>query len=67
MPDPYAAAIHGYDPTELASYDPPRDTFMDPDAPVTICDRHTERDIDPRSGRCWECGQTAWVALQLLP
>lgn len=41
----------------LPTYDAASDTYIDPDAPVVICDKHTARDIDPMSGRCWECGE----------
>lgn len=50
--------------TQLRDYDPATDTGMDPDHPVIVCDTHTARDIDPASGRCWECGQS--VALQAV-
>ena len=50
-------AVATLDLTGLTSYDPASDTYMDPDAPVVMCDSHTARDIDPFSGRCWECGE----------
>lgn len=56
-PARFIHSIEGVNVTSLDSYDPASDTWMDPGAPVVICDKHTARDIDPMSGRCWECGE----------